>query len=85
MMMNNHVMIKCYSCAFRSTENHRELLARGALLQFSSLLVSLGGVVAQDKDQGIELVWKLMDFMEGLYFCLYSIFVCFVFVHAFFN
>ncbi|KAM6923973.1 transmembrane and coiled-coil domain-containing protein 6 [Xenentodon cancila] len=47
----------CLHYLISSTEDHRELLARGALLQCKSLLVSLGGGVAQgNKDQGIELL-----------------------------
>ncbi|KAM4555816.1 transmembrane and coiled-coil domain-containing protein 6 [Odontesthes bonariensis] len=42
------------TCSFG---DHRELLARGALSQCSSLLVSLGGAVAEgNKDQGVELL-----------------------------
>ncbi|XP_026213893.1 transmembrane and coiled-coil domain-containing protein 6 [Anabas testudineus] len=40
-----------------SSEDNSELLARGALLQCSSLLVSLGGAVAEgNKDEGLELL-----------------------------
>ncbi|XP_061582259.1 transmembrane and coiled-coil domain-containing protein 6 [Cololabis saira] len=47
----------CLHLLICSTEDHRELLAGGALLQCKSLLVSLGGSVAQgNRDQGIELL-----------------------------
>lgn len=40
-----------------SSEDSRELLARGALLKCSSLLVSLGGAVTEgNKDEGLELL-----------------------------
>ena len=42
-----------------SNMDNRALLAYGALLQCSSLLVSLGGAVAKgDKEEGMELVRK---------------------------
>lgn len=49
--------------------DNRALLALGALLQCSSLLVSLGGAVAKgNKEEGMELVRKFMDQIH--IFCL---------------
>ncbi|XP_026186178.1 transmembrane and coiled-coil domain-containing protein 6 [Mastacembelus armatus] len=47
----------CLHYLISSIEDNRELLARGALLQCSSLLVSLGGAVAEgNKEEGMELL-----------------------------
>ncbi|XP_033989900.1 transmembrane and coiled-coil domain-containing protein 6-like [Trematomus bernacchii] len=54
--------IECAWCIHYLTcsmKDHRVLLAQGALLQCSSLLVSLGGAVAEgNKEEGMELVRK---------------------------
>lgn len=54
----------CLFSAFislQSTEDNRVLLAHGALLKCSSLLVSLGAAVAEgNKEEGMELVRTLM-------------------------
>ncbi|XP_023184093.1 transmembrane and coiled-coil domain-containing protein 6 isoform X5 [Xiphophorus maculatus] len=47
----------CLHSLTSSSEDHRELLAQGALRQCGSLLVSLGGAVADgNTDQGVELL-----------------------------
>ena len=48
--------------SLQSLKDNRVLLAHGALTQCSSLLVSLGGAVAEgNKEEGMELVRKWMD------------------------
>lgn len=55
------------------------LLADGALSQCCSLLVSLGGAVAEgNKEEGMELVRKLMD--QIWYFITFVAFQCSFFV-----
>ncbi|KAM4732470.1 transmembrane and coiled-coil domain-containing protein 6 isoform 2-T2 [Anableps anableps] len=47
----------CLHSLTSSSEDHRELLTQGALRQCGSLLVSLGGAVAEgNADQGVELL-----------------------------
>lgn len=47
------------SASLHSTENNKVLLTYGALLKCSSLLVTLGGAVAEgNQEEGMELVWN---------------------------
>lgn len=61
---NNEAYLTCHgyfssslSASLYSVENNRALLSRGALLKCSSMLVSLGGAVAEgNQEEGMELV-----------------------------
>lgn len=59
---NNELYLTFHSPFFfllSSVENKRVLLSQGALLKCSSLLVSLGGAVAErNQEDGLELVWN---------------------------
>lgn len=58
----------CLHSLTSSSEDHRELLAHGALRRCGSLLVSLGGAVAEgNTDQEVELlVWPLLRCVGNL-------------------
>lgn len=61
---DNEVYFRCHnyspsssSASLHSVENNKALLSRGALLACGSLLVSLGGAVAEgNQEDGMELV-----------------------------
>lgn len=58
---NNEIYFTCHCYRFLflpySVNNNRALLSNGALLKCSSLLVSLGGAVAErNQEDGMELV-----------------------------
>lgn len=60
LVFNIELCLSSAFISFNSMKDNRELLAHGALLQCSSLLVSLGGAVAEgNKEEGLELVREL--------------------------